>query len=359
MSKAVPGKKLPEGSSPAPEQRSSNGNPATGSHDIVVIGASAGGVEAVRSLISILPRNLNAAMFVVVHTPEDGAGMLAGVLSRAAAVTVVSAEDGMKIERGTAYVAPPGYHMLVDSDRVRLLKGPHHNRHRPAIDPLFFSAARAFGPRVLGLVLTGYLDDGVAGLAVVKRNGGIAVVQDPEDAFVPDMPRNALHSVAVDYCLPLAEIPALILQLSRVPPEHAMKNAKNSGPKEAPQRLLSSFTCPECHGSLWEISEEPSIFECRVGHSYTSETLFADQNDSVERALWAALKSLQENAELARRLGQRSSARGHRLAANRFLKRAAVADNNASVLRAVLNGPADPGHRQLLDRPEEEPTRVE
>ena len=177
-----------------------------------VIGASAGGIQALQELLAALPRDLGASILIVVHTAAQD-GYLAEVLDRSAHMQAVKAEQGMRIEIGQIYVAPPDHHLTVQDSEVVLTRGPKVNRHRPAIDPLFESAAQAYGNELVGVVLTGYLDDGTAGLAAVKAHGGIAVVQDPEDAVVPNMPLNALRHVKVDHCVPLAEIPPLLIRL--------------------------------------------------------------------------------------------------------------------------------------------------
>ncbi|MHB8597769.1 MAG: chemotaxis protein CheB [Ktedonobacteraceae bacterium] len=183
-------------------------------HDIIVIGASAGGVEALITLTATLPPNLQAAVFIVLHIPAQSPSMLPDILNRAGSLKVVSATDNAKIEYGHIYVAPPDFHLLVESEHIRVVSGPRENRHRPAIDPLFRSAASAYGSRVMGVILTGSLDDGTAGLQAIKRCGGLAIVQDPQDALFPSMPLSALANVQVDYTLPLAQIGPLLGNLS-------------------------------------------------------------------------------------------------------------------------------------------------
>jgi len=179
---------------------------------MIVIGASAGGIEALQHLLFGLPRDLGAAILIVVHTAAQD-GYLAEVLERSAHMSTVRAEHGMRIDPSRIYVAPPDHHLTVVDSRVSLTRGPKVNRHRPAIDPLFESAARSFRRQLIGVILTGYLDDGTAGLVAVKSNGGIAVVQDPKDAAIPNMPQSALKHVSVDYCLPLSEISLLLIEL--------------------------------------------------------------------------------------------------------------------------------------------------
>src|SRR6266567_3004073 len=186
-------------------------------HDIIVVGASAGGVEALVTLARSLKRNLQAAVFVVLHIPAQSPSLLPEILSRAGPLKAVQATDDMQIEQGHIYVAPPDHHMLMELGKVCVVRGPKENRHRPAIDPLFRSAALSYGPRVVGIILTGSLDDGTAGLLAVKRRGGIAIVQDPDEAFYSSMPLSALENVEVDYTLPLASIGPLLGELAKEP----------------------------------------------------------------------------------------------------------------------------------------------
>src|SRR5437588_11068380 len=183
-------------------------------HDIIVVGASAGGVEALVTLARSLQRNLQAAVFVVLHIPAQSPSLLPEILGRAGPLKAVQATDDMQIEQGHIYVAPPDHHMLMELGKVRVVRGPKENRHRPAVDPLFRSAALAYGPRVIGVILTGALDDGTAGLLAVKRRGGIAVVQDPSEAMYPSMPSSALAHVEVDHVLSLADIGPLLGRLA-------------------------------------------------------------------------------------------------------------------------------------------------
>ena len=182
--------------------------------DIIVVGASAGGIEAVRTLIGALPADLSASLFIVVHTSPEAPGMLADIFNRSGKLPATHATDGERIQKGRIYVAPPDRHLLVEPNRVRVTRGPKENRFRPAVDPLFRSAAQTYGPRVAGIILTGYMDDGTAGLWTVKQLGGTAIVQDPADALVPFMPLNAMTHVKVDYCLPLEEIASLLVRLT-------------------------------------------------------------------------------------------------------------------------------------------------
>jgi two-component system chemotaxis response regulator CheB len=196
---------------------------------ITVIGVSMGGIDALRKLVSGLPGDFPAAVCIVQHTSPQSPGLLADILNRATQLDVVRARDRDALERGRIYVAPPDHHLLVDDGCLRVTKGPKENRFRPAIDPLFRSAAQAFGPRAIGVVLTGLLDDGTSGLAAIKKLGGVAIVQDPADARHPSMPRNALNHVNVDYCVKLADIPGLLSELTSRPAHAAVNISAPAG----------------------------------------------------------------------------------------------------------------------------------
>ena len=319
-------------------------------HDIVVIGASAGGVEAITTVLAGLPRDFRAAVLVVLHISR-GRSVLPEIISRVSRIPAAHPQDGDELHYGHIYVAPPDHHLTIDGTRVRVQHGPSENGVRPAVDPLFRSAARAFGPRVVGVVLTGALDDGTAGLAAVKEAGGIAVVQDPAEAFSPSMPRSAMTLVPVDHVLPLREIPILLssLALEKAPndrhqtgphlapiePDHSEASIAFS-PEDRPGRV-SIYSCPECHGSLWETDDLGILrFRCRVGHVYSSESMLAAQTDSVDRALWAALRSLEERASLTTKMAARARERQHAWVANAFETRAKEAQQHAAVVREML-----------------------
>ncbi|MEA2723494.1 MAG: two-component system, chemotaxis family, protein-glutamate methylesterase/glutaminase [Gemmatimonadales bacterium] len=186
-------------------------------HDIIAVGFSAGGIEALARLVSALPRDLPASLFVVHHFPADRVSALPNILRRSGDLPAIHPAHGQRIERGLIYIAPPDRHLLIEGSRIHLTRGPRENGHRPAIDPLFRSAARAFGPRVVAVLLSGALDDGVAGLDAVKRRGGVTVVQDPGDALCPSMPRSAIQRVAVDHVVPSAELAPLLTLLATEP----------------------------------------------------------------------------------------------------------------------------------------------
>ena len=320
-------------------------------HDLIVIGASAGGVEAISRVVAELPHDLRAAVMVVLHLSR-GRSVLPEILTRAGRLKAVHPQDGEPLRYARIYVAPPDHHLVVDGNLARVVHGPTENGVRPAVDPLFRSAARHFGPRVIGIILSGALDDGTAGLGAIKQAGGITVVQDPDEAFAPSMPRSARTYVDVDHVLPLKEIGVMAASLVR---ERADAAAANPGeflrpmepdlaamplalvPEDRPGRV-SVFSCPECHGTLWEEDQDGLLrFRCRVGHVYSVDSMLAAQTDSVDRALWAALRSLEERAALTRKLAQRARERQHTWVANAFEDRATASEAHAAVVREILN----------------------
>lgn len=250
-------------------------------HDIIVVGASAGGVEALRGIVAGLPADLPASVFCVIHVAPSGPHLLPAILTAAGRLPAKYAEDKEEIVSGRIYVAPPDHHMLVRWGVMGVNRGPRENWHRPAVDPLFRSAAVAYGPRVIGVILTGNLDDGTRGLSAVKRCGGLAVVQDPNEALYPSMPASALHSTQVDHVTRLSDLPALLTRLARMPAGESMQpppmvevESRMSGRETDEEELLdrigtrSSLTCPECHGALWGLEDGNLLnFRCHVGHA--------------------------------------------------------------------------------------------
>jgi two-component system chemotaxis response regulator CheB len=291
--------------------------------DIIVIGASAGGVEGVSRVLAALPANLAASVFVVVHTRPHGQSVLPTIFNRAGPLEAMHAVDGERIARGHVYVALPDFHMMLGYGRIRLVRGPMENHTRPAIDPLFRSAALHYGSRVIGVILTGFLDDGTAGLVAIKARGGLAIVQDPLDARESSMPRSALEHAEVDHVVPLHGIGPLLARLVDEPVAAVAAQpaadtieletriaAAEPIAEENPVAKLgaaSLFSCPECHGVLLEVTDgKPLRFRCRVGHAYSAESLIADQSSQLEASLWTTLRALEENCALALRMAERS-----------------------------------------------------
>jgi two-component system, chemotaxis family, protein-glutamate methylesterase/glutaminase len=319
-------------------------------HGIVVVGASAGGVEALADLATSLPDDLPAAVFVVLHLPATGTSALPEILRRHGPLPAAHVKDGERIEPGRIYVAPPDHHVLLRTGHVHLSRGPREHGHRPAVDPLFRSAAREYATRVVGVVLSGALDDGTAGLLAIKSRGGIAVVQDPADALYPGMPGNALQHVEVDHVLPAAAMGELLARLiadsAEAPADPAPTGMRVEVEMEGfsleafegdhPGRP-SGFSCPDCHGVLWEIRDGGlERYRCRVGHAWSPESLLTQQSEALEAALWIALRSLEERAALARRLAEPARRRGHRITAGRFEEQAAEAQQAARLVRDLL-----------------------
>lgn len=311
--------------------------------DVVVIGASMGGVEALSTLVAGLPADFAAAVFVVLHVGEDTPSQLPAILNRVGVLPAAHAVDSEPIRLGRIYVAPPGLQMVVHGSRISVRRGPRENLHRPSIDVLFRTAAHHHGPRVVGLVLSGSMDDGSAGLVAVKSAGGVAIVQDPADARVSAMPANALERVDVDYCLPIDDIASMLCALvgesaTGLPPETPLVRAlPQSVPLETVEEATgksearrseelgppSAFTCPECSGTLFEIRDGERVrYRCRVGHAYSEETIVSAQNDAAERALWAALRALEEREAIIRRMAVDARRRGLAVVADRFEERA-------------------------------------
>jgi two-component system, chemotaxis family, protein-glutamate methylesterase/glutaminase len=284
---------------------------------LVVIGASAGGIEALKTLARELPPDFNAPICVVVHVAPQSPGVLHQILSRAGHLTALSPDSSERLRPGTIYVAPPDRHMLIEPGRIRLARGPRENRFRPAIDPLFRSAAQSYGPAAIGVILTGNLDDGTAGLSAVKQLGGVSIVQDPNEAMFPSMPCNALANVRVDHVVPLAAIPALLVELTSVAPPDRVTEvptlmdvenriANDENPIDAGLESLaypSPFACPECHGVLLQLKDAmPPRFRCHTGHAYSIESLLAAVNEGIEEALWNSIRALEEGALLVQRI---------------------------------------------------------
>jgi len=285
------------------------------SERIVVVGASAGGVRALQVLASGLPARFPAPILAVLHVGSHPS-ILPELLTRSGPLPAAHARDGERIAPGRIHVAPPDYHMLVEGEYIRLSHGPKEQYARPAIDPLFRSAAVSWAERTVGVLLTGLLDDGTEGLQAIKRCGGVAVVQDPRDAEMPSMPSSALRYVDVDHRAPVAAIGPMLASLVEQPPEP--RRAASRELVEENEILLgkadfmehlesiakpSTFACPECNGSLWEVNgSKPRRFRCHTGHGFTLRTLQHAQAAETDDALWGGLRALQEKQLLLKSL---------------------------------------------------------
>lgn len=315
---------------------------------VVVIGTSAGGLNALRKLIIQLPKNFPLPVLIVRHISPDATGnVVLDELNKLNNVKCQHAKNGDSLKPGNVYLARSDHHLMIDEDlKMLVTKGAQENRSRPAIDPLFRSAAVAFGPGVIGILLTGYLDDGTSGMKAIKRCGGTCIVQDPDDAEYPDMPRNALNNVKVDYCLPISEMGGLLYQLipqkllKRIPvPEDVLIEAKIA------ERTLSDlpsvnklgnqvpFNCPGCGGVLWQVGKDSDLrFRCHTGHAYTAAYLLAEQTNKIEETMWTALRMFEERKNLLTEIARGGKGVGSKSA----LERAKMSQVHIDRIRAIL-----------------------
>jgi two-component system chemotaxis response regulator CheB len=311
--------------------------PPAARHDLVVIGASAGGVETLSRVVAGLPPDLPAAICVVLHLAPSSPSALARILERAGPLPCRSACDGDALRLGEIIVAPPDRHLVIEDGRVRLTIGPRENGHRPAVDVLFRSAATARDGRVLGVVLSGTRDDGAAGLAVIKSGGGAAVVQDPKEALYAGMPASALAHVDVDAVVPselVADTVAAMVKGEALPPGAGSPTRFGDDPSAG-----SGVTtiCPECGGVLTEGSQAGvPQWECRVGHRYSRDSLVDAQAQGVEAALWAAIRALEDRRILLERMADQLQSLGQHRSADSFSRRALDASDQARLVRDAL-----------------------
>ncbi len=353
-------------------ERSANNQRAYG---VIVIGASAGGLEMLRRLVSGLPADLPAALLVVQHLYREAESVLPELLSRWGPLPAVRPRDGQPVEPGSIYVAPPDYHMLVSPPGVIVLDhGPRENLHRPAIDPLFRSAARVYGPHTIGVILSGTRDDGVAGILAVQLRGGRTIVQDPADAPYPEMPRNTVEQVpGIDQIVPIEQMAGLLVkwvdeirhmaQTVEMPAGEAVTGSLGSRAEESagnragraqvaegedanvndplakePEALI----CPECGGALsLEQQGGWSQYRCHVGHTFGPTTLGSAYSEQVEQALWAAMRALKESATLHERMAERVSLPALR---EEYRQQAVSARDQAQQIQKLLADLARPLH---------------
>ncbi|MBV8709032.1 MAG: chemotaxis protein CheB [Acidobacteriaceae bacterium] len=298
-------------------------------HDMIVVGASAGGVEALQQLVRQFSPDLPAAVFVVLHLPPRTRSMLPEILTRAGQLPAIHPQNGTPIEPGRIYVAPSDHHLMVERGHIHLSLGPKEQHHRPCINVMFRSAALTYGDRVTAVVLTGELDDGTAGLWEVKRRGGIAVVQNPEGAAFPSMPLSALREVEADYVVDIAGMGALLTRLARKKGEE--KRTEVEGAKMEPQ--LTDLTCPDCKGTIWEVARgNGKEYRCRVGHTFSPKSMLSEHFAVQERAIYSAIVSLEEGASLAERIAWQFEAP----VSERLREEARQRQMQAETLRQVL-----------------------
>ena len=331
--------------------------------DIVTIGGSTGALQVLDQVLAGLPGDLPASLFIVLHTGATSAGALSQILDRAGPLPCQTAVDGARFAPGHAYVAPPDRHLLLDDGRIALRRGPRENLSRPAIDPLFRSAAVGFGARVIGILLSGTLYDGASGLRAIKRCGGAAVVQDPADAFGSEMPQHAIDHVEIDHSVTAAEIAGLLARLVAEPagaspavPEDIRLEARIGAGELAgiatETRLgrLAPQSCPECGGNLWEMDDGQLLrYRCHVGHAYEAGVLLAEQSEAIDRAMWSAVRAHEERAAMLRRLASQARARDAAASAHRWDELAAEHDLHVDTIRRFLlrdlePAPVPPGH---------------
>jgi two-component system chemotaxis response regulator CheB len=333
--------------------------------NLVVMGASAGGVEVLIRIIAGLPENFPAAVCIVLHTSPTSPSILPELLDRAGPLAAATAKNGETLRNARVYVAPPDQHLLIKDSRIHLTRGPRENGFRPAVDTLFRSAAEARGPAVIGVVLSGSLDDGTIGLDEIHRAGGIAVVQDPHEAAFPSMPTSAIRAVEVDHIAPTTEIPALLTQLVSEPLRkgNPMTSARKSRPdvsEDGTSVFLtgelpgppSAFTCPECGGALWELANDGKLtYRCHVGQGFTPDSLLDSQTKALEAALWTALRTLEESAAFQRRVADRINTVVSGNVVSAYLAKAKEAERHAAVIRQILTRPDDAKGGVTTNRP--------
>jgi two-component system, chemotaxis family, protein-glutamate methylesterase/glutaminase len=320
-------------------------------HDIIVIGASAGGVEALSKLVMQFPDDLLATVFVVQHVSATARGRLAEILDRAGPLPATLAQDGATFQQAHIYVAPPDHHLLVKEGNLRVTRGLRENRVRPAIDPLFRSAALTYGARVVGVILSGLQDDGTAGLLAVKRCGGVTMVQDPTDALYPEMPRNALTHVEVDHCLPVSKMGAVLYRLTQetaatlsIPPDivtevEIVERTVDTVSREEELGTLVPLTCPDCGGPLWELHNDGlQRYRCRLGHALTATSLLGGQSEVIETALWTAVRTMEERAHMFTLLAHSRQEQGQEKLVERYVMQATELITHAKHIRQILLG---------------------
>lgn len=321
--------------------------------NIVVIGASAGGIEVLERIISKLPKDFSASIFIVLHTAANSPGVLDFMLERAGLLPVKYVKQREKIRLNQIYLPIADHHLVLDKNEVVCVtRGPKENRSRPAIDPLFRSAAQAFGTQVIGIILSGMLDDGTAGLQAIKQLGGTAIVQDPLDAKYPSMPRSAINHIEVDHCVLSSEIAPLLIELTqqdtvnmkdRTVPEEIKTEvsiASEHDPINAGILNLgkpSIYTCPSCHGTLLEIRSNNIVrYRCHTGHAYSIQTLAEEIEEKIEDSLWNAIRTIEEQVLLMRQLAEDAHENGDNTTSEQLFDRANSIKKPSELIRQTL-----------------------
>jgi two-component system chemotaxis response regulator CheB len=319
--------------------------------NIIVIGASAGGIEIISKILRGLPQNFAASIFIVLHTGPHSPRALDLILSRSSALPVKYVYHHENIRAGQVYLPLPDHHLVIDDvATVCVSRAPRENRFRPAVDPLFRSAAQKFGSQVVGVILTGGLDDGTAGLQVIKQRGGTAIVQDPQEAENPSMPRSALKHVDIDHCVPSVDIAALLIELaqqeaaaSSLPASEELNTevdiALEHNPIDAGVLKLgkpSIYTCPECHGALLEVDRSPlARYRCHTGHAFTAYSLVEEIDEKIENALWEVIRILDEHMSLLRQLAEKAHENGDHATAEHYFDHIEYTKKSSGALRQI------------------------
>ncbi len=320
--------------------------------NLVVVGASAGGVEALTSLFHHLPADLQAAFLVVLHVPTTGKSILPDILNRISPMHASHAENGEEIQPGRIYVAPSNYHLMIGHGKTLLSLGPRVNGVRPSIDILFHTAAEARNYKVIGVILSGTMMDGAMGLQDISAAGGVTIVQNPDEAIFPGLPLHSIQNVRIDYVESIEGIANTIVRLVSEPVEQSEKQVTGTNMQDGNEILQEDhrhfvaddhtsprtlLTCPECGGVLWELNRKGiTRYQCQVGHVFSQESLVDEQDGAVEYALWAAVRILEEKASLAKRLANRAEERSMKRSMQGFLQTAADSEAKAGVIRALL-----------------------
>lgn len=339
--------------------------------DIVVIGASSGGFEALKKIIKSLPSDFRASIFVVWHMSADVRGILPEIFNKLNTIHAANAQDGEPIKPNRIYVAPPDHHLLVEDGLVRVTRGPKENRFRPAVDPLFRSAAYAYGNRVIGIILSGALDDGTAGLWRVKFSGGISIVQDPADAEVPSMPESALREVKIDYCVEIADMASLLVKLTteEVAEQNqlirdektrieinisAEQNALEAGSLDIGE--LSPYACPECNGVLSKIMDgNIARFRCHTGHAYSIDSLMSSLSEKIEDNLYGAIRGMDESILLLNQLGDHFAELNQLKLAAVYFRKAMEIKEQSVIIRDAVHGQQYLSKNKILEELDGEP----
>jgi two-component system chemotaxis response regulator CheB len=318
---------------------------------IIVIGASAGGIPAIKTLLTDLPPDLKAAVFVVLHVSSRSSGWnLAKIFQKHTTLVCKPGTDGELIEPGYLYIAPPNHHMMLKNGKVSTNQGTRENKYRPSIDVLFRSAAVAYGVQVVGIVLTGLLEDGTSGMSAIKRCGGTCIVQEPDDAEYSDMPQSVLNKIRVDHQVPLTEMGALLKTIlhkplaKRVPVPRELQVEADITEKMMTTindlkeiGIKSDFVCPDCGGSLYAIKNDPAPrYRCHTGHVYTQNTLYDVQGLHLEESVWISIRMLEERYNLLLLMATNAKESGMDEIAGSNISRAAEMEKHIERLKVVL-----------------------